>query len=264
MPSSKLLRAMAERAEDDDEAIAIEELLDDDAALDAYLRERDLLDVLSEHPSIAFSFDELRPLLPTLQPRAYSVASSFDRHPDEIHLTVGITRWTRNDRERIGVASAMLPKLEVGSTIPVTWQPSAHFRLPADPSTPILCIGPGTGIAPFRGFLQSRGRGPVWVFFGARNREHDFYYRNELEALAAPHRLSLAFSRDQGERVYVQHRLREESADVRSFVGRGAHIYLCGDGSSMAPAVESTLDDILGGGALATLKSEKRYHRDVY
>jgi sulfite reductase (NADPH) flavoprotein alpha-component len=263
MPSLKLLRAIAERAVDEDEAIAVEDLCDDDAALDAYLRERDVLDVLDEHPTIAFSVAELVGLLPVLAPRTFSVASSRARHADQIHLTIGMVRWERAGRAREGVASAHLSSVAVGDTLPIGWQASAHFRLPEDPSTPLLCIGPGTGVAPFRGFLQQH-RGPVWLFFGARTRAHDFYYGDELEALAAPHRLTLAFSRDGAERTYVQHRMAEASGELRAFVEGGAHVYLCGDGSNMAPAVEATLERILGDGSVSRLREQKRFHRDVY
>jgi sulfite reductase (NADPH) flavoprotein alpha-component len=262
MPSLKLLRAISERLDDDDAAIALEDLCDDDAALDAYLRERDLLDVLAEHPFVAFEPDELGRLLPSLQPRTYSVASSTKRHPGEVHLTVGIVRWSRGDRTRTGVASAHLERSKVGDMVPLFWQPSAHFRLPDDRKARLLCIGPGTGVAPFRGFLHEH-EGPVWLFFGARTRAHDFYYRDELEALASPHRVDLAFSRDQPDRVYVQHRLKERAAELREFIDAGTHVYLCGDASSMAPAVEATLNEILDGG-LEPLKRSKRYHRDVY
>ena len=269
MPPLKLLRAAVDRL-GDDEAAALEDLCDDDAALDAYLRERDLLDFFAEHPSLRFSADELVRLLPALQPRTYSVASSRAAHPDEVHLTVGITRWERAGRERIGVASAHLERAAVGEALPIYWQASPHFRMPADPAAPLVCIGPGTGIAPFRGFLQARaatGGGAVWIVFGARTRAHDFYYRDELEGLRARGalaRLDLAFSRDQPERVYVQHRLREAGPELGAWIDRGAHVYLCGDAAQMAPAVEAALGELLGAPRLAELRQAGRFHRDVY
>jgi sulfite reductase (NADPH) flavoprotein alpha-component len=270
MPSLKLLRAIAERVADEDEAIAVEDLCDDDAALDAYLRERDLLDVLGEHESVSFTLDELTRLLPALQPRAYSVASSPLAHPDEVHLTAGIIRWERAQRARIGVASAFLSSAKPGDQVGIAWQPSRHFRMPAT-DAPLICIGPGTGVAPFRGFLQARAASkgaPVWLLFGARTKAHDFYYRDELEALHAGGtlaRLDLAFSRESDERVYVQHRLREAAEELVAWVDRGAHVYLCGDGSAMAPAVEAVLNELLSArGGLAALKDAQRYRRDVY
>src|SRR5688572_18193872 len=205
-PPLRLLRAALERIEDEDEATLLEDLCDDDEALDAYLAERDLLDFLDEHPTVRFTADELRTLLPRLQPRTYSVASSPRQHPGEVHLTVGILRWTRQGRERVGVASAHFERLALGETLPLYHTVSRHFRLPEGGDAPLLCIGPGTGVAPFRGFLQERAARngpPPWIFFGARHRAHDFYYRDELER--GP--LELAFSRDQPARVYVQDRL---------------------------------------------------------
>ena len=269
-PSLKLLRAAIDRITEEDEAIALEDLCDDDSALDAYLAERDLLDFLQEHPSVRFTLAELQALLPALSSRTYSVASSRRRHPNEVHLTIGMTRWERAGRVRNGVASAHLSRAELGEVFPIYWQASSHFRLPTDATAPLLCIGPGTGIAPFRGFVQERaamGAPLPWLFFGARTREHDFYYREELEGAA---RLDLAFSRDQPERIYVQQRLREAAVAVRSAIDAGAHVYLCGDASAMAPAVEAALAEILahegrdGTAALAQLRADKRYRRDVY
>ncbi len=268
-PSLKLLRAAAERLEDEDEAIALEDLCDDDSALDAYLLERDLLDLLGEHPSLRFSAAELATLLPALQPRTYSVASSQRVHPGEVHLTVGLISWDRAGRARSGVASAHFARMRVGDTMPISWQPSAHFRMPGgDP--PLVLLGPGTGIAPFRGFLEERAAtsgAPLWLFFGAQTAAHDFYYRDELEGhlrAGTLARLDVAFSRDQPERVYVQQRMREAAAELIAWIGRGAHVYLCGDASKMAPDVERTLDEVLGAGTLDRLKAAHRYRRDVY
>jgi sulfite reductase (NADPH) flavoprotein alpha-component len=267
-PPLRLLRAALDQIEDEAEATLLEDLCDDDEALDAYLAEHDLLDVLVEHPTVGFDAEELRALLPRLQPRTYSVASSPRHHPGEVHLTVGIVRWTRAGRERVGVASAHFERLALGETLPLYHTVSRHFRLP-DEDAPLICIGPGTGVAPFRGFLQERARrgGPApWIFFGARHRAHDFYYQDELER--GP--LELAFSRDQPERVYVQHRLRERADEVVAWLERGAYLYLCGDASTMAPAVEGTLAEILssrghdGPAYLARLRDEKRFRRDVY
>ncbi len=272
-PPLRLLRAAAERIEDEDEAIALEDLCEDDAALDAYLERRDLLDFLDEHPSLSFDPEELTSLLQALQPRTFSVASSEMAHPGEVHLTVGIIRWEREGRRRIGVASAHFEEMKLGDTIPLYWQASRHFRMPA-PEAPLILIGPGTGIAPFRGFLEERaatGGAPVWLFFGAQTQAHDFYYRAELERYRETGtlaRLDLAFSRDQPERIYVQQRMREAAAELNAWLARGAHVYVCGDASRMAPDVERALAEILdahdGGGSIARLKAEQRYRRDVY
>lgn len=275
-PALRLLRAAAERIPDEDEAFALEDLCDDDAALDAYLAERDLLDFLGEHPRLRFDAAELVALLPTMQPRTYSIASSPKAHPDEVHLTVGSVAWERAGRARRGVASAHFERMRPGETIGSYFTPSKHFRMPEDAAAPLVCIGPGTGVAPFRGFLQHRaatGGGPTWLLFGAQTRAHDFYYREELDAHLASGtlaRLDLAFSRDQPERVYVQHRMREAADELWAWLGRGAHVYLCGDASKMAPDVERAIAEIAsargeeGAAFLARLKEQKRYRRDVY
>ena len=275
-PPLRLLRAAIEQLADEDEAIALEDLCDDDAALDAYLAERDLLDFLDEHPTVSFTAEALCALLPALPPRTYSIASSPRVHPHEVHLTVGLIAWERAGRARKGVASAQLERMQLGETLPLYFTASRHFRLPDDGQAPLVCIGPGTGLAPFRGFLQHRaatGGGPIWLLFGAQTRAHDFYYAEELLHHAARGtlgRLDLAFSRDQPERIYVQQRLREAKDELWQWLERGAYLYLCGDASKMAPDVERALVEIIGahgrdGAAyLAGLKATQRYRRDVY
>jgi len=275
-PPLRFLRAAIDQLTDEDEAFALEDLCEDGPALDAYLAERDLHNFLAEHPSLAFAPKRLCSLLPALQPRTYSIASSPRAHPNEVHLTVGIVAWDRAGRARRGVASAHFERMQVGDTLPLYFTASRHFRMPEDPQAPVVCIGPGTGIAPFRGFLQDRataGGGPVWLLFGAQTRAHDFYYEAELDGHAASGalgRLDLAFSRDQAERIYVQHRLREAGDELWAWLERGAYLYLCGDASKMAPDVERTIVEIIdskgtdGTAYVARLKDSKRYRRDVY
>lgn len=275
-PPLKLIRAAIDRIESDDEAGALEDLCEDDAGMDAYLSEHDVLDFLSAHPTARFTAHELTGLLASLQPRTYSIASSPLRHPEEVHLTVGLIAWSRAGRDRRGVASAQLERMNLGDTLPLYWQPTRHFTMPADTTARMILVGPGTGIAPFLGFLDQRaaqGGAASWLFFGAQTAAHDHYYR----AILAAHlqsgtlaRLDLAFSRDQPERVYVQQRMRESADELFAWLESGAYLYLCGDAHKMAPDVERTVMQIAedrgkdGARYLAALKEEKRYRRDVY
>ena len=274
-PTLRLLRSAIDRISDDDEAGAIEDLCEDDAALDAYLLERDLLDFLDEHPGVSFSAHELAGLLQALQPRTYSIASSPLQSKDEVHLTVGVVRWNRDGRDRIGVASAQLERMAIGDTMPLYWQPTRHFAMPESESTPMILVGPGTGVAPFLGFLAHRAhtRGaPSWLFFGAQTVAADHYYASELDRhreAGTLARLDLAFSRD-GERIYVQLRMREAGDELFMWLERGAYLYVCGDAQKMAPDVERTVAEIVtargrdGDAYLADLRATKRYRRDVY
>lgn len=217
--------------------------------------------------------ESLRPL----SPRQYSIASSRLAHPGEAHFTIDVVRYELLGRARGGVASTLFAdRAPVGTEIPLYLHPAPHFHLVAD-DVPIVMIGPGTGIAPFRAFLEERAArgasGKSWLFFGARNATCDFLYGDELRALhdrGVLTRFDCAFSRDQEHRVYVQHRMREHGKDLRAFVDAGAAIYVCGDAKRMAPDVHRALAEILGDsveaglGRLEGLEAEKRYLRDVY
>lgn len=227
------------------------------------------------HPS------ELCKVLLPLMPRFYSIASSPKVFPGEIHLTVAYVHYLVNGQMQYGVGSHFLcNQAEIESTpIPIYVQPSHSFALP-DPTKDMILIGPGTGIAPFRAFIQERmatqATGLNWVFFGERNRASDFYYGDfwtELEKQGRI-RLSLAFSRDQAEKIYVQHRILEQKKSIWSWIQNGSYIYLCGDAEEMAKDVESALQRIVQeeGGLneedsrkfLKALRTEKRYLLDVY
>ncbi|MEM6640462.1 MAG: flavodoxin domain-containing protein [Pseudomonadota bacterium] len=239
----------------------------------------DTLDVLDLDAGLAFSPDEFVALLRPLQYRAYSISSSPLAFANEVHLTVAAVRWTAGGRAHRGVASTWLADaLAAGGEIDVFPMPNTRFRLPEDHSTPIIMIGPGTGIAPFRAFLQARSAtratGPSWLFFGDRQREHDFIYESELEAWRKDGtltRLDLAFSRDGADKIYVQDRMRQHGADIAAWLNDGAVVYVCGDASRMARDVESALGEILSEHlaaspeiALDELKQQGRYLRDVY
>ncbi len=249
--------------------------------LEIYLHDRELIDLLMEYPGSIRSPHLLISILEPLQPRLYSIASDQEAAGGDVHLTVGVVRYQSHGRQRKGVCSSFLAERAGTDTLRVFVQPNRNFRLPADPTTPIIMVGPGTGIAPFRSFLQARqrqeNRGASWLFFGDRNSQCDFLYRDELEALQSGGtltKLSTAWSRDQGEKVYVQNRMQEESKEIYKWLQRGAHFYVCGDASRMARDVESALLDIIiehGGKSagdarayLEILRNQKRYQRDVY
>lgn len=239
-----------------------------------------VLDVLEkgERPITAQQLVEaLRPIAP----RQYSLASSLRAHPGEAHFTIDVVRYDLLGRRRHGVASTMFAeRLPVGASVPVYLHEAPHFRLPADDAK-IVMIGPGTGIAPFRAFLEERAArgvmGRSWLFFGARNGATDFLYGDELAALkerGVLARLDCAFSRDQAERVYVQHRMREQAPELYRWIEEGAFVYVCGDAKRMAPDVHHALSEILAGqggisleaaGArLQSMIDSGRYLRDVY
>ncbi|GAA2157617.1 bifunctional nitrate reductase/sulfite reductase flavoprotein subunit alpha [Kitasatospora kazusensis] len=242
---------------------------------------RQAVDLLAEFP-VRVGAQEWAELLRGLQPRLYSISSSPLTHPREVGLTVSVLRYEGpHGRQRKGVASAFLANTEPGSPVPLFVQRSAHFRPPADPGTAAIMVGPGTGIAPFMGFLEQRRalghHGGNWLFFGEQRRATDFYYRQELEEFrrhGTLTRLDLAFSRDQRAKVYVQDRMRENGAQLWSWLQDGAHFYVCGDASRMAKDVDQALREIAtahGGlseeeaaGYLRQLATDRRYARDVY
>ncbi|MGA1805437.1 molybdopterin-dependent oxidoreductase [Rhizobium sp. HT1-10] len=219
--------------------------------------------------------------LKRLQPRLYSISSSSKLHRSEVHLTVNVVRYVNDNRARAGTASAFLADRSSARAIPIFIQPSVHFRPPVDPDAPAIMIGPGTGIAPFRAFLQEReargARGRNWLFFGEQHQATDFYYRDELERwTTSGHltRLDLAFSRDQDAKIYVQHRMSEYGGELYRWLERGAYVYVCGDASHMAKDVDATLKEIIAWHGnmsrdmaesyVKALSAEKRYVRDIY
>jgi sulfite reductase (NADPH) flavoprotein alpha-component len=280
-PSEELLRLLSRTARDDIDATRLARMADDDAAL-AAAGVHDVFDLLvkfrSARPAVADFVQALTPL----QPRLYSIASSLKCHPGEVHLTVAVVRYELNTRGYQGVASCFFAdRLRRGARVPIYVQRSHGFALPADPQAPIVMIGPGTGVAPFRAFLQERAAtgaaGRSWLFFGNTRQELDFLYRGELEGYArkgALARLDTAFSRDQRQKVYVQHRMREQGAELWRWLQDGAYLYVCGDAQRMAKDVDDALKEIAtthGGmsaaGAadhVARLAAVGRYCRDVY
>ncbi|RQQ48177.1 bifunctional nitrate reductase/sulfite reductase flavoprotein subunit alpha [Burkholderia stagnalis] len=261
---------------------ALKTLLGDErkAELKHWLWGQQLADVLHEYP-VELSGAELVGMLKRMQPRLYSIASSPHAHRDEIHLTVSAVRYHNGRRARKGVASTFLADRADDGRVPVFVQKSAHFRPPASGDVPIVMVGPGTGVAPFRGFLHERrargARGRNWLFFGEQHAQTDFYYCDELTGMRDSGfltRLDLAFSRDQADKVYVQDRMREHGAELFAWLEEGAHFYVCGDAARMAKDVDAALKSVVAahggmsddkaGEYVARLAKERRYVRDVY
>lgn len=242
----------------------------------------DVLDLALKYGSVPFDLKEFIAHLSPLLPRFYSVASSQLLHPEEVHLLVTLTTFQHGSELRYGVASHFLCHRaeEITTVIPSYVQPTPHFTLPANHEAPIIMVGPGTGVAPFRAFLQERlhhnAPGKNWLFFGERNQKSDFYYEDYWTSLAEQKKLTLdlAFSRDQADKLYVQHRLLEKGAEVWSWLEEGASFFVCGDADPMAKEVESailqictthgrlSIDDAKA--YLKKLRHEKRYLADVY
>ncbi|WP_143331962.1 assimilatory sulfite reductase (NADPH) flavoprotein subunit [Domibacillus antri] len=250
--------------------------------LKEYIKGRDLLDVVQDFGPFGVSQQEFLNQLRKMPPRLYSIASSLSANPDEVHLTIGAVRYHSNGRDRNGVCSILCAeRLEPGATLPVYIQPNQNFRLPENPDTPIIMVGPGTGIAPFRSFLQEREEagteGKSWLFFGDQHFVTDFLYQTELQKWLKDGvltKLDVAFSRDSEEKVYVQHRMLEHSKELFEWLEQGASFYVCGDKTNMARDVHNTLIDIIekegqmsrekAEAYVAEMKKQKRYHRDVY
>ncbi len=279
-PATTLVTAIAERAQ----SAELKSLLaaENKSVLEKHLYGREVVDLLLAHPLARFTPDEFVALLRKLNPRLYSIASSPAAHPGEVHLCVATVRYETHGRCRKGVCSTFLADRVEGQTpVSVFVQPSHGFRLPASGDTPVIMVGPGTGIAPFRAFLEERramgAKGKNWLFFGDQKRATDFLYRDELEAMftnGVLTRLDLAFSRDQAEKIYVQHRITEHARELFGWLEEGAHFFVCGDAKRMSKDVDAALHEVIqrGGGKtteqaieyVAKLKQEKRYKRDVY
>jgi len=280
-PTPKFLKAIAHRA---DAAPTLHYLLAPDRKQDLqqYLWGMEVIDFLIEHPSVRFTAEEFVGLLSKLQPRLYSVASSLKAFPDQVHLIVDVVRYESNGRLRKGVASSFLAERADDVPVPVFPSNAKHFHLPENPDTPIIMVGPGTGVAPFRAYLQERqvtgAKGKNWLVFGAQHVNCDFAYEEDFDTFMKEGiltRLDCAWSRDQAQKVYVQHKLAENAAEIWKWIdAEGAQFFVCGDARRMAKDVDAILRKIVqeqGGKSVdqaneyvEKLKSEKRYKRDVY
>ncbi len=275
--SAYLVRSLAELTKDP----AIEALAGDKERLEAFLPGRQVVDLLTAFPN-RLTPAQLTGLLRALPPRLYSVASSQAMVGEEAHLLVGAVRYNAHGRDRAGVASTHIAdRRRAGDHLGIHVKANPHFRLPADPATPVIMIGPGTGVAPFRAFMQERDAaglsGKSWLFFGDQRYTHDFLYQLEWQDMlerGVLGRLDVAFSRDQDAKSYVQHRMWDNRRDLHAWLEDGARVYVCGDQVRMARDVHTTLRDIIADGAaitpeaaeerLAGLKQQGRYLLDVY
>ena len=252
------------------------------ALAEEYCYGREFVDLATDYPGLVEKPQQLFQILARLTPRMYSISSSQLAHPDNVQTTVRVVRYDAHGRERQGLCSGHLgERAPEGGTIPIFLHANGQFRLPEDSSAPVIMIGPGTGIAPFRSFLEERQAkgetGDNWLFFGEQRRSLDYLYQEQFETMHKDRfltRLDTAFSRDQAKKIYVQDRIQEHAAEVYAWLERGAYFYVCGDATRMAKDVELALLDAIAKGAngtldhaaeyLAAMKKDKRYQRDVY
>jgi len=283
-PTYKFVQLLHDRAlaTDQKEALAARLAEADPEKKKAWLEQREFVDLFEEFPSARPSAQEVVELQRKLMPRLYSISSAPSRYPDEIHLTVAVVRYETNARPREGVCSSYLAdraRMEQPD-LPI-FVAESHFGLPADDNVPIIMVGPGTGVAPFRSFVMDRAtrgaKGPNWLFFGDQRKDHDFLYADEwaeYQKSGVLTRLDTAFSRDQAAKVYVQDRMRENAAELWKWIQQGAYFYVCGDAKRMAKDVDAALHAIVAeqGGMtpeaavdwVKQFKKDGRYQRDVY
>lgn len=250
--------------------------------LKEYMKNRDLLDLIQDYGPFNVTSKQIVSILRKMPPRLYSISSSYQANPDEVHLTIGVVRYDAHGRERKGVCSVYCAeRLEVGDKVRIFIQPNPNFKLPKNSDAPIIMVGPGTGIAPFRGFMQEReeigARGKSWLFFGDQHFVTDFLYQTEWQNWLKDGiltKMDVAFSRDKEEKIYVQHKLLQHSKELFSWIKEGAYIYVCGDKNKMAKDVQEALITIIAEEGnmsredaenyLKDLQKQKRYQRDVY
>jgi sulfite reductase (NADPH) flavoprotein alpha-component len=278
--SKKILQQAAELTDNEDLKKLI--LAENADQLKEYTSGRDLLDMLRDFGPWKATAQEVVSLLRKMTPRLYSIASSFTAHPGQVHLTIGAVRYTAHGRERKGVCSVLCAeRVHEGDTLPVFVQPNKHFHLPESPETDIIMVGPGTGIAPFRAFIEERAvtkaTGQTWLFFGDQHEACDFLYHDEFEQYQKDGvltKLSTAWSRDTEKKVYVQHKILEHSKELFAWLEKGAYFFICGDKQNMAKDVHNALISAIAqeGGLsqedaeayLNDLQKQGRYQRDVY
>lgn len=283
-PTYKFAQLLHDRATDAGEkarlAAAIGEV--DPEKKKAWMEQREFLDLLEEHPSAKLGAQEFIELLRKLMPRLYSISSAPSKYPDEIHLTIAVVRYETNGRQREGVCSSYLSeRTHLNKPEVPVFVAESHFGLPADDNIPVIMVGPGTGVAPFRSFVMDRAtrgaKGKNWLFFGDQRKESDFLYADEWAGYLQSGvltRLDLAFSRDQPAKIYVQDRMRENAAELWQWLQSGAYFYVCGDAKRMAKDVDAALHAIVAeqGGLtpeaavdwVKQFKKDGRYQRDVY
>ena len=282
----KVMTGLAQRIQQGEQRNRLMELVDNPELLSEYIDTRDYVDILKDFDEASFESPEafLAQLTPVV-PRLYSIASSPQAHPGEVHLCVAVVRYDTHGRPKKGLASGFLADHAdmFVKNIPIYIQESRTFRLPQDRAIDIIMCGPGAGIAPFRAFVEQRvhegATGRNWLFFGEQRRASDFLYGPEwleFQKQGKLHRLDLAFSRDQDHKIYVQHRMKEQARELWDWLQNGAYFYVCGDAKHMAKDVHQALIDIArteGGMSpeaasefvnVTLMRTEKRYLRDVY
>ncbi|HEX3987137.1 MAG TPA: oxidoreductase [Acidobacteriaceae bacterium] len=250
--------------------------------LEDFLWGREFRDLLQHSPMPLEDPQLVFKILPRLAPRLYSISSSQALHPEAVHLSVRVVRYESYNRQRLGVCSGQIgERTPAGGSLRIFVHSNQLFRMPADQDVPVIMVGPGTGLAPFRAFLEHKqagcGRWPMWLFFGEQRQQQDFLYQDEMLAWLKSgllNRLDTAFSRDQQHKIYVQDRIREQSARLWDWLEQGACFYVCGDSKRMAPDVESAMLTAIAehsgkgteyaSGYLAEMKKQKRFLKDVY
>ncbi|MFT3782246.1 MAG: sulfite reductase subunit alpha [Nibricoccus sp.] len=284
VPSSKILQTLFLKAKEAVDRTRLAALLAPESKeqLAAYLEQREYIDILADFSNIKLTPQEFVDHLRKLMPRLYSIASSPREYPHEIHLTVAVVRYETNQRQRFGVCTTfMADRTPVGSAPLPVFISDSHFGPPEDLAKDVIMVGPGTGIAPFRAFVQDRAAagatGRNWLFFGDHHRQRDFLYEEEWSGYLVNgilSRIDTAWSRDQEEKVYVQHKMRENAGELWMWIKNGAYFYVCGDAKRMAKDVDAALHEIIAQQGRLTpeqaidyvkqMKKGKRYQRDVY
>ncbi|MDS3889366.1 assimilatory sulfite reductase (NADPH) flavoprotein subunit [Staphylococcus hominis] len=279
---TKLTRPLLQNAAAYFDNEALEDKVQDSEWIQNYIEGRDFIDLLNDFPPEELEPEDLYQILRKLPPREYSISSSYQSLPDEVHITVGAVRYNTHGRDRSGVCSVQFAeRIQPGDTVPIYLKRNPNFKFPKDGDTPVIMIGPGTGIAPFRAHMQEREeygyKGNTWLFFGDQHFTIDFLYQTEWQEWLKDgflEKMNVAFSRDTDQKVYVQHRIAEHSKEFNEWLEKGASIYICGDEKNMAKDVHQAIRNVLvkeqnlteedAESYLKQMKKDKRYQRDVY
>ena len=279
---TKLTRPLLQNAAAYFDNEALEDKVQDSEWIQNYIEGRDFIDLLNDFPPEELEPEDLYQILRKLPPREYSISSSYQSLPDEVHITVGAVRYNTHGRDRSGVCSVQFAeRIQPGDTVPIYLKRNPNFKFPKDGDTPVIMIGPGTGIAPFRAHMQEREeygyKGNTWLFFGDQHFTTDFLYQTEWQEWLKDgvlEKMNVAFSRDTAQKVYVQHRIAEHSKEFNEWLEKGASIYICGDEKNMAKDVHQAIRNVLvkeqnlteedAESYLKQMKKDKRYQRDVY
>lgn len=279
---TKLTRPLLQNAAAYFDNEALEDKVQDSEWIQNYIEGRDFIDLLNDFPPEELEPEDLYQILRKLPPREYSISSSYQSLPDEVHITVGAVRYNTHGRDRSGVCSVQFAeRIQSGDTVPIYLKRNPNFKFPKDGDTPVIMIGPGTGIAPFRAHMQEREeygyKGNTWLFFGDQHFTTDFLYQTEWQEWLKDgvlEKMNVAFSRDTDQKVYVQHRIAEHSKEFNEWLEKGASIYICGDEKNMAKDVHQAIRNVLvkeqnlteedAESYLKQMKKDKRYQRDVY